>query len=378
MESDRGQIEIANELGVAAVAPWTLVAGRLEVKVGTARTFGMSRADAARLLASIGTVAQTPGCERVQLRVADPVVRTVAREQQFTGGLRADLERVSAPWELQPDVASAALDRDAIGVGLNRLLPDGAVTIESGGPIARLARRSETGMPGCARVVATRAGRTVRVVAPLGPDVMVESLAAALDTLLAIFDRFTEVARQIPPIVFGMAAMEMMDGHVSGQAGGGRITINPAHVSTDAVATLIAKYADAETLAGTAGAPSRYRAPGRPSGYSLPVDRVMAHEVGHCVDGLSLNGRIADSAPFRARIGRALGVESVELALRGRRPDAPPEWRRAYGDLVAQISDYATTSGVELFAEIFAAWWNGDAGPVVEAFDEIMQAQFPQ
>jgi hypothetical protein len=165
---------------------------------------------------------------------------------------------------------------------------------------------------------------------------------------------------------------------VSGQAGGGRITINPAHVSTDAVATLIAKYADAETLAGTAGAPSRYRAPGRPSGYSLPVDRVMAHEVGHCVDGLSLNGRIADSAPFRARIGRALGVESVELALRGRRPDAPPEWRRAYGDLVAQISDYATTSGVELFAEIFAAWWNGDAGPVVEAFDEIMQAQFPQ
>jgi len=211
------------------------------------------------------------------------------------------------------------------------------------------------------------------VVAPLGPDLMVESLAATLDTLLAIFDRFTGVARQIPPIVFGMAAMEMLEGHVSGQAGGGRITINPAHVSTNAVEMLMAKYAAAEI-----GVPGRYRVPGRPAGPALPVDRVVAHEVGHCVDGLAVNGRLADTAAFRSRIGHALGVESVELALRGRAADAPTDWRRAYAELVDQISEYATTNGVELFAEIFAAWWNGDAGPVVTAFDQIMNERFPE
>ena len=32
---------------------------------------------------------------------------------------------------------------------------------------------------------------------------------------------------------------------------------------------------------------------------------------------------------------------------------------------------------VERFAEIFAAWWSGSNGSVVEAFDEMMKEQFP-
>ena len=363
---------MVNDLGVAAVASWEVVAGQLDVVVATARTFGLGRADAVRLLKGVGVVARTTGSDQVQLRVSDAVVRAVARERKFTGTLRADLVRTAAPRDLPADPDPPPLDRDAVREELGRLLPGAVVAIESGGLLARVARRSETGMPGCARVVATRGGRAVRVVAPLGPDVLVDSLAAALDTLLGIFDRFAGVARQIPPIVFGMAAMEMVEGHVSGQAGGGRITINPAHVSASAVELLMARYAATES-----GSPRGFRAPGRRSGAAVPVDRVVAHEVGHCVDGLAGNGRIADSAIFRTRIGHALGVESVELALRGRADDAPPEWRRARAALVDQISDYATTSGVELFAEIFSAWWNGDPGPVVEAFDRLMAERFP-
>ena len=107
------------------------------------------------------------------------------------------------------------------------------------------------------------------------------------------------------------------------------------------------------------------------------MDTVVAHEVGHCLDALAGSGRIADTTAFRVAIGRALGVESVELALRGRAADSPPEWQRAHALLVEQISDYATTSGVELFAEIFATWWSGSEGPVVEAFDQMMKEQFP-
>ncbi len=373
-DPDRGEFEVVNELGIVAVASWHADEGCLDVVVTTARSFGVGRVDAVRLLIDLRSLARASGCDRLRLQVNDPVVRTAARVQGFAAALRADLVRDTASWDGEITPAWPVLDRAAVETALNQLLPDALVTIDAGNPLVRLARRSETGMPGCVRLVATRDGRSVQVVAPLGPAVMVESLAAALDTLLSIFERFAAVARQIPPVVFGMAALEMVEGHVSGQAGGGRITINPAHVTATAVEMLMARYVTAELGRPVASA---YRASSRPFGAALGVDKVVAHEVGHCVDGLSGNGRIADTAEFRTRIGRALGVDSVELALRGRDAGAPDEWRRAYLALVEQISDYATTSGVELFAEIFAAWWQRRDVPVVTAFDGLMNARFP-
>ncbi len=369
-----GEIEVVNELGVVGVASWHVDDGCLDVVVATARSFGVARVDAARLLADVRAVARTTGAARIRLYANDPVVRTAARVQGFTGALRSDLVLDATAWDGEITANWPALDRVAVETALHELLPRTRVTIDAGNPLVRLARRSETGMAGCVRVVAVRDGRSVQLVTPLGPAVMVESLAAALDTLLAIFERFSAVARQIPPVVFGMAAMEMVEGHVSGQAGGGRITINPAHVTADAVEMLMARYLTAELGRPAARA---YRPSGRPVGAALGVDKVVAHEVGHCVDGLFGNGRIADTAEFRTRIGRALGVESVELALRGREAGAPDDWRRAYLALVEQISDYATTSGVELFAEVFAAWWQRKDVPVVTAFDGLMNARFP-
>ncbi len=375
---DHGEIDVVNLLGTVAVASWTVMDDHLAIGLRTVRSFGIASVDARRLLVAVAQVARTAACGRVRLRTNDAVVRSIARAEGFTGDLRADLERAVAGWEPGPDGAegpdrgSKAHDHGAVAAELRRLLPDTTVTIEAGGPLARLAWRSETGMAGCARVVAVRGAHRTQVVTPLGPELLVESLAAALDTLLALFARFTSVARQIPPVVFGMAAMEMVRGHVSGQAGGGRITINPAHVRVDAVELLMEQYAAAES-----GTPSRFRASARASDRASPVDKVVAHEVGHSLDALSGGGRIADTTAFRVAIGQALGVESVELALRGRAVDSPPEWQRAYALLVEQISEYATTSGVELFAEIFATWWSGGEGPVVGAFDHMMKEQFP-
>ena len=253
----------------------------LDVGLRTSRSFGIARIDARRLVVAVAQVARTAACGRVRLRTNDAVVRSIARAEGFTGDLRADLKRAVAGWELGPDGAEGpdrapmARDHGAVAAELRRFLPDTAVTIDVGGPLARLAWRSETGMAGCARVVAVCGEHRPQVVTPLGPELLVESLAAALDTLLALFARFASVARQIPPVVFGMAAMEMVRGHVSGQAGGGRITINPAHVRVDAVELLMDQYAFAES-----GTMSRFRASARASGRAFPIDTVVAHEVG--------------------------------------------------------------------------------------------------
>ncbi len=375
---EHGEIDVVNALGRVAVASWSAVGGELRIVLATARSFGIAPADARRLLVDLAAVARTTAAARVSLCTDDPVVRSHARSEGFTGGLRADLECRAERWapEAEPTpevrVVASSSTRDATAAELGRLLPGAAVTIESGGPLARLAWRSETGMAGCGRVVAARRGQRIQVVVPLGPALMVESLAAALDTLLGLYERFAAVARSVPPVVFGMAAMDMIDGHISGQAAGGRITVNPAHVRADAVETLIGRYADAEER----HAP-RDRTLVPPAGRTLAVDEVVAHEVGHCVDGLAGNARISDTTAFRVGIGAALGVASVELALRGRDGDAQPEWQRAHARLVAEISDYAATSAVELFAEIFERWWCAADGPVVEAFAQMMNERFP-
>lgn len=372
--SDTEPIEIANDhADVVAVATWEFVEGDVVFTVATGRTFGLVRGDVRRLMVALAKVAHTPGISYVWLRAMDPLVRTMARAHGFEGSLRSDLCRVGDSWQpADVDDEWPSRDRDEIGRGLGDLLPGTVVTIEPGGVVARLARRFETGIGGSTRVIAVRDGTRVQVVAPLGPDVMIESLAAALDTMLRISVRFAAVARHIPPVVFGMAAMEMVEGRVSGQAIGGRITINPAHVSVDALETLIRAETDWDP-----GARLTFRASRRPSGRSFPVDSVVAHEIGHSIDHLGGNGRIADSTRFRQSIGAALQVESVELALRGRDPGAPVEWQRAHRALVEQISDYATTNGVELFAEIFKAWFEGAESPVTLAFDGLMAEWFP-
>ncbi len=367
-------IEIADDHSqVVAIATWEFVEDDVRFTVATGRTFALVRGDVRRLMVAMAQVAQAPGIVGVWLRATDPLVRTMARAHGFEGSLRSDLRRVGASWQpADADDEWPSRDRDEIARGLGDLLAGTVITIEPGGVLTRLARRFETGIGGSSRVIAAREGTRVQVVAPVGPDVMIESLAAALDTMLTIFVRFAAVARHVPPVVFGMAAIDMVEGRISGQATGGRITINPAHVSVGALETLIRTETDSDP-----GARRTFRASRKPSGRYFSVDGVVAHEIGHSIDHLGGNGRIADSTRFRQSIGAALGVESVELALRGRDPGAPPEWQRAQRELVEQISDYATTNGVELFAEIFKAWFEGAESPVTLAFDGLMAEWFP-
>jgi hypothetical protein len=105
---------------------------------------------------------------------------------------------------------------------------------------------------------------------------------------------------------------------------------------------------------------------------------VVAHECWHYLDA---EIRVSGSAyvEFNAGLGDALGVASLELALRGREPGAPAEWRDAHARLVRDVSAYAGTSPREATAEMFGIWWcsPGPHAPVVERFGELVERYFP-
>ena len=57
---------------------------------------------------------------------------------------------------------------------------------------------------------------------------------------------------------------------------------------------------------------------------------------------------------------------------------APPEWAAARERIVTDLSAYATTNCVELFAEAFVAWYLRDDTPIAAAMDEVLRQRYPE
>ena len=366
------RIEITRDGDVVAVADVAPGADGMVAAIIPARSFGLVRADALAAIDAVVAAARRRDADRVDLAAKDPLVRSAARATGFGGPLRANLACDLRVLPAAPPAARLNEPPDVVAE-LEAFLPHTRVVVERGGWAARISRRMVTGMAGNARITAERDGARAAAVAVVGPDLMTESLAAALDTLLRLDARFGAIARRVPTVVFAMSDVHMVEGRVSGEAGSGGLSINPAHVNIAAMETLAQRPSPGVPSSGVGS-----RAPRRAVSEFLPVEGVVAHEVGHYIDHALRGGRLSDSTDFRQRIGRALGVESVELALRGRAPDVPPEWQQAYRDLVDQISDYATTNGAELFAEIFEAWFHGGTGPVIAAFGPLIDERLPR
>jgi hypothetical protein len=285
-----------------------------------------------------------------RLCVTDELVRAEARSLGCVGGLRE-------PWLAMP-ASRGAPEPVAVEAAVEAFLP--------GTEVRR--RRSLFGVLG---LVATRAGAgSVRVRLPRSGALMAEPIAAAVDTLLAVRARFGRAAVGMHALSFDNGGVDLSHGNTAGQAEGasGVIVVAPSYVAGDA-------EGEVRRVRRSQGRSMRPAVcDDRPM---LRLDEVVAHECWHYLDA---EIRTSGSAyvEFHRVLGEALGVDSLELALRGRERDAPPAWQAAHVRLVHEVSAYGATSPREATAEMFSRWWCGEGSPVVSRFGELVEQLFPR
>lgn len=305
--------------------------------------------------AEVGLVLDRVEAERdasgaLRLRARDGVLRDRARARGYDGPLRADLVFAGRVTEER----------------LDGYLPKTAVTVARESVWRRGTRRLASGVGDLRRIVATRDGTTVEVIAPLGPTTMLESVAATLDTLLRVSARIGPLTARIPPITFAVPDQRTAVGHVAGSNAGSAIALSPWYVDRAAVDRVRARLDE--------GGRSAFRTPRRVDSEWLAIDAVVVHEIGHSLDDAGSFGALSDTTEWRRALGGALGIVSIEPAVLPR--TAADE--TAHRALVEQLSAYATTNCQELFAEAFEAWYFGGRNPVVDAFAAELHRRYPE
>jgi hypothetical protein len=347
-------MEITDELGVVARLAGATGDQGTEIFVVTPRIV-LTPGEAAQVLAAVERATVDPST--VTIVTTDAALRAAARAIGFAGGLRAPLVRDESGPPPPPTPTTVAA-----------WLPDAEIEVRNASPPRRVSRFLATGLDDTARITARRDGVEIQVVAPLGPDTLLESVAATVDTLLHLSKRLGSAATRMPPISFSLNGPGVAHGRVAGANFGGGIVLSPMYVDGGALAR-IRKRRDAVPWSG--------RSPRRPRWTQFAVDLVVVHEVGHSVDQAARSGRLSDVVATRRTLGESVGVESIELALRSHWLDAPEEWRAARARIVADLSEYATTNCVELFAEAFVAWYLREDTPIAAAMDSVLRARYP-
>jgi len=344
--------EVTDALGIVARFSCTATPTGVEVRVATPRLV-LRREEAAQVLAAVER--ETAEVPVVVLMTNDAVLREAARAAGYHGGLRADLVRDASP---RPPVPATVAE----------WLPGTRVVERPASPPRRLTRFLSTGLERMVRIEAARDGVAVSVVVPLGPDTLLEPVAATVDTLLDLTRRLGPATVRVPPITFSLNGTGIAHGRVAGANAGAGIVLSPMYVDAAALARIRHRLDAVARGGGT---------PRRPRGNHFRVEQTIVHEVGHSVDQAEGSGRLSDTIDVRATLGRAIGVESVELALRAGWQGAPPEWAAARDRIVEDLSAYATTNCVELFAEAFVAWYLREDAPIVAAMDTVLRRRYP-
>ncbi len=332
-------------------------AAGLDLDVAAPNAIG--RDEARTLLQRVVDRAGVPGGS-LAVYVSDDLVRHEARRAGFTGPLRGPMSRTGLLRVGEEIGAVSAADVDALAAQLGAFLAP--TTVER--------RRGFTRGYDLRATTPQRDRLSVRV--PRDTEVMAEPIAAALDTAFAIKARFGRAATGINAFSFDHGGELLEHGAISGVAEGGAgvVVLSPTFAGVE----FLVDERRARLAAGFPGRP----APARARPY-LRIDDVVAHECGHY---LAAEIRVSGSAyvDFNAQLGAALGVDSLELALRGREPNAPADWRAGYRRLVDDVSAYAGTSPREATAEMFGKWWcaPGPHPPVIERFAELVERYFPR
>jgi hypothetical protein len=332
------------------------------------------------IAAALAYRAASRGAGRLLLTSPTVVVRHAAREYGGYGRLRdpveLNLERaVRAPFR-----GGNRSERAAI---LTQALTEFGITVvpvRPPGPIGRVSRRLTGGVGDTIRMkIGWGPGRTFTLSVPDRPDLMPEGVARIADTAVSVARRFPIEGGSIREIAVDRSEWGLSKGEHSGVAALQEATI---HLNTGHVLAYSAMELHRQRAAETKRAMDRRIAKRQVSGApQLPfvaADATTAHEMWHLIEAVFEAKRFKQSIEFRRQLGRHLGVETLEHAVKGHEQNAPDNWKAACARLSDEVSPYATTSADEASAELFKAWWcrTGDLTPVVSRFGELLDEFF--
>jgi len=388
-------------VGFARLAVTARVA-RAELVLDATTPFGLDVIAGA--LQALVSTARTAEADTIELDTSSLLVRHVARGLGFAGGLRRPLQRATtapaaAPWGADgaPPEQGYGAGEDSAGraaelAGALRAWGVDARPRRTPGGVGRALRRLSLGVSDTLDVeVPWAAGRAVVMGAPDRPDLMPEAVAVAADTTRSVLRRFPQLAPAVRTIRFDRSSRGLVTGHYAGSAdrSAGTIHLSAAYVA--AVAALEDAHrraAQAIAARGTAGSvPSlaeriTYGALGPSARATAPftaVDATMAHELWHQLEGAWEARHYREAMALRRGVGQALGVETLEQAVKGDERGASEARRAAFARLAAEVSPYATSSATEATAEMFKLWWCrvGPPTSVVARFGELVDHLIP-
>jgi hypothetical protein len=312
---------------------------------------------AGRILDAVEALAAGPAA---LVDTASPVVRDEARRRGYRGPLRAPLGLGSRPGPSPDDTDPVAAAAAAITALVGR--PVVAEPASAGRRFRSTVRR---GSPRAVRRL-TVADPGLSVTIPDTADLMVESVARAIDTILAVRHQFADHAAHLDTVSFDRTS----EAEAARWAGQANPMVFSIHLNDNlAVASQWVAHRREQEAAG-----GRSRSAAVPHPYSR-VDGVAAHEAWHQME-FKFRGRLADHAAFKRELGAALGADTLEHVIHGRQRNAPEHLVQACYRLAATVSPYATKNPLEATAEMFKLWWCGVSNPTIDCFGRLLDRYF--
>ena len=327
----------------------------------------------------LGTVARAKdlGATDVEFHGDSLLLRHAARQVGFVGALRVPLsarvDEVAPP--TPPGTSAAGPGEPDAAAWLSAKLHELGVAstpARRSRPLGRLATRLSGGVGDTVDVVVEWAPRrTVTISVPDRPDIMPEGVALTADTAAAVLRRFPDQADAAKAIRFDRAEHGLKSGRYAGVA---QLSVPSIHLTIGYVTTEHLMAMMRARPLGVARTPSA-----SPTSPYTVVDATVAHELWHQIESAFEARHYASSMELRHQVGLELGVETLEHAVKGANPRAPPAWQSAYRRLAAEVSPYATTNAREATAELFKLWWcaTGPLPPVVARFGELVDQLLP-
>lgn len=361
-EGESGRYAVVTDAGAVGWLRLEAADGRAALSLALVGAAPWGPADLAGALAAGRALAASAGVATTVLDAGEPLLRHEARAVGFSGGLHQPLEASGpdgpAPAAPAPGAAGLVAAAGALGVTL--------APARRPGPAALVGRRLARGVgPSLDLVVDQPGARPVRLSVPDRADVMPEAVALAAAVIRSVRTRFPAHAGSVRSVSFDRSGWGLVSGRHLGEASGGpgAISLHVAYVVAEEAAGMLHRRAGYVTLERAAAA--------------TEVEGTVAHELWHQLEADMLAVDHRRLVAVRAATGAALGVETLEQALKGDRADAPGAWRTARARLEQQVSPYAATAVGEATAELFRRWWCGLRSPAVDAFGAALDAAFP-